>query len=282
VRAVHPADLNRIVDTDRYPIADLADPRTGNVTAEGRRSLRDQGVAILDGFIRPEALDTVAADATLAKPAAHLQDAWGTAYLGPPDASFPVGHPRRTPQHSRTFVLAYDLVPATDPLRRLYEWDGLTAFLAELLERRPLYRMADPLGALNLTVMEEGHVQGWHYDSTDFVVSIAVQSSDAGGEFECVRDIRDADNEHYDRVARVLSGDAPADVRVHPMTPGTLMVFMGRYSLHRVAPVHGARPRIVGLFGYDTWPDTNSSDTLKRARYGRTVPVDDDHSGSGA
>lgn len=278
---MHPSDLDRIVDTDSYPIGDLGDARTRQVIGEGRASLQQRGVAILPGFIRADALDAVCIDALGVKAAAHLQDAYGTAYLGPPDPAFPEGHPRRALQHSRTWVLAYDLVPASDPLRRLYEWDGLTAFLAELLDRRPLYRMADPLGALNLTVMEAGHVQGWHYDSTDFVVSIAVQSSDAGGEFECARDIRNADDEHYDDVARVLAGDVDDLVRVYPMTPGTLMVFMGRCSLHRVAPVAGARPRIVGLFGYDTRPDTNSDDTLKQARYGRIEPVGVEHS-SGA
>src|SRR5262249_53068567 len=152
---------------------------------------------------------------------------------------FPDGHPRRTMVLSRTRVLAYDLVSRNCPARVLYEWDGLTRFLGELLERRPLFRMADPLGALNLTAMLDNHVQGWHYDSTDFVVSLALQTGERGGEFECARDIRDAADEHYDDVARVLGGNGDDLVEVYPMTPGTLMVFMGRYSIHRVAPVSG-------------------------------------------
>jgi hypothetical protein len=57
------------------------------------------------------------------------------------------------------------------------------------------------------------------------------------------------------------------------MTPGTLMVFEGRRSLHRVTPIAGDRPRYVALFGYDTKPDTMSSDLLKQIRYGRTEPL---------
>jgi hypothetical protein len=202
-----------------------------------------------------------------------LEDVWGTPYLDLPDESFPEGHPRRTMVLSRTWVLAYDLIARTCPARVLYEWDGLTQFLGEVLERRPLHRMADPLGALNLTAMVDEHVQGWHYDSTDFVVSIAVQTSERGGEFQCARDIRSADDEHYDDVAGVLGGSTPGRVEVYPMTPGTLMVFMGRYSIHRVAPVSGDRPRVVALLGYDTRPDTSSSDLLKLVRYGRTEPI---------
>jgi hypothetical protein len=262
-----------IVDLDRYPIADLETPAARTVIDDARRSLAERGVAAFPGFVREDARAAIASGALALRDRAHLEDVWGTPYLELPDETFPDGHPRRSSVHSLTWVLAYDLVPPASPARRLYESDDLTMFLGEVLERKPLYRMADPLGGLNLTLMDEGHIQGWHYDSTDFVVSLAVQASDAGGEFECARTIRDANDEHYDEVARVLAGNADDLVEVYPMTPGTLMVFMGRYSLHRVAPVHGSRPRIVGLFGYDTAPDTTSSDLLKLVRYGRTEPI---------
>lgn len=275
------AELDAIVDTDRYPIAasaaTAAGGRRAEVVTEARRSLAAEGVAALDGFLRVEAIERVAADAIGNLHRANLQNSAGTAYLAAPDESFPDGHPRRNVQRSRTHILAYDLVPVDNPVRRLFESEVMTDFLTEVLAEisngGPLYRMADPLGALNLTVMESGHVQGWHYDSTDFVVSIAIQSSDGGGEFECARDIRDADDEHYDDVASVLDGRADDLVRVYPMTPGTLMVFMGRYSIHRVAPVTGSTPRIVALLGYDTRPDANSSDGLKLARYGRVEAI---------
>ena len=53
------------------------------------------------------------------------------------------------------------------------------------------------------------------------------------------------------------------------MTPGTLLVFAGRNSMHRVSPIRGPTPRLVGLFGYDTKPGTMSSELLKAVRYGR-------------
>ena len=70
-------------------------------------------------------------------------------------------------------------------------------------------------------------------------------------------------------VSRVLAGDAPELVTTVPMTPGTLMLFEGRWSLHRVTPIRGSTPRYVGLFGYDTKPGTMSSELLKQVRYGR-------------
>jgi len=261
------------IDTERYPVDRPADdPARRRVVERLRSDLAADGVAILPGFLTPAAVAQVAADVDRRLPDAHLEDVWGTAYLGLPDESFPEGHPRRTPLHSRTHVLAYDLVPADCPARVLFEWDPLKDFLGEIVDRGDLHRMDDPLGALNLTLMADGHVQGWHYDSTDFVVSIAIRASDAGGDFECVADQRTADDERYDEVAAVLAGEAGDRVAVYPMTPGTLMVFEGRNALHRVSPVRGDTSRVVALLGYDTRPGTSSSDLLKLVRYGRTEP----------
>ena len=55
------------------------------------------------------------------------------------------------------------------------------------------------------------------------------------------------------------------------MTPGTLLVFAGRHSLHRVSPICGPTPRLVALLGYDTKPGTMSSELLKEVRYGRVA-----------
>jgi hypothetical protein len=67
---------------------------------------------------------------------------------------------------------------------------------------------------------------------------------------------------------------APGErVRVLPMTPGTLVIFAGLHSLHRVSPVVGTRARQVALLAYDTRPDADSSDLFKRVRYGRSASV---------
>jgi hypothetical protein len=169
-------------------------------------------------------------------------------------------------------TLGYDQFPSTSTIRRLYEDDEFMAFISDVLEREPLYRYADPIGALNVAVMTERDVLDWHFDQTDFVVSLAIQSSERGGDFENIANVRTSTNENYEEVDRVLHG-ARDTVVVEPMTPGTLMLFEGRHSLHRVTAIHGPRPRYVALFGYDTKPDTMSSDLLKLVRYGRAEPL---------
>jgi hypothetical protein len=170
--------------------------------------------------------------------------------------------------------VGYDVIPRTSVLRRLYESDLLLGFIAAILDRGPLYRYGDPFGALNLSVMAEGDQLQWHFDQTDFVVSLAIQSADRGGDFEVAPRIRSSDDERYAEVARVLDGDSTGVVTL-AMSPGTLLIFEGRHSLHRVSPIHGRRLRHVGLLAYDTRPGTMGSDLLRMDRYGRTEPFDE-------
>ncbi len=239
------------------------------MVADGRAALRDDGVCILPGFLRAEVIDALVDECEALAPLGHFSKVSGTPYIEAPDRSYPEGHPRRTAEPTSLTAVAYDLFPRESALRGLYEWDPLMAFLAALLDRSPLYRYADPFGALNLAVMRDGDELHWHFDQTDFVVSIAIQSSIEGGDFDNAKLIRSSDDEHYDDVAAVLAGRAPERVRTEPMTPGTLMVFEGRNSMHRVTPIKGDRPRYVALLAYDTKPDTDSSDRLKMVRYGR-------------
>ena len=116
--------------------------------------------------------------------------------------------------------------------------------------------------------MAKGEALLWHFDQTDFVVSILLQKCASGGVFEYVPHIRGAEEPRYDRVERLLDGGREGVIELD-MAPGTLALFEGRYSIHRVSPVEGERTRLIALFGYDTKPGTLSSDRLKQRRYGR-------------
>ena len=115
---------------------------------------------------------------------AYRSGGLGTVYLGFPDESFPLDHPQQWLGQYDLGAVAYDLFPAESPMRRLYEWPELTRFVAAILGLDEIYPYADPLGALNLAVMTDGDQLQWHFDQTDFVVSLAVQDADAGGDFE--------------------------------------------------------------------------------------------------
>jgi hypothetical protein len=237
---------------------------------KGRDSIREIGAAEIPGFVRADVLPAFIEDALALAPLAHRSGGPGTVYLGFPDESFPKDHPQQWLGNYGVGAVAYDLFPPESLIRRLYEWDELLQFVAAILGLDEIYPYADPLGALNLAVMTAGDELQWHFDQTDFVVSLALQDADDGGDFEVAPFIRSADDEHYDDVGDVLAGYSDK-VTTLPMTPGTLLVFAGRHSIHRVTPIRGDTPRLVGLFGYDTKPGTMSTELLKEVRYGRVA-----------
>jgi hypothetical protein len=253
-------------------IADIADACAldwSNVS-EGRAQMAATGACEIPAFVRADALPAFIDDARAIAPRAHRSGGLGTVYLGFPDESFPLDHPQQWLGQYDVGAVAYDLFPSESPIRRLYEWPELTRFVAAILGLGEIFPYGDPLGALNLAVMTDGDQLQWHFDQTDFVVSLAIQDADAGGDFEVSPQIRSAADEHYPDVASLLAGERETVVTL-PMTPGTLLVFAGRNSIHRVSPISGVTPRLVGLFGYDTKPGTMSSELLKEVRYGRTA-----------
>ena len=205
--AQRPEDL---VDLGRYPVDDPGAPAYRKVVAGARSQLSATGAVELAGFLGPEGIALLAADAAALAPRAFHSEGVGTAYLEVPDFSLPEDHPRLTWGRYAVGAVAYDLMPQGSALRRLYEWEPLRLLVENVLDRGPIHRYADPFGALNLAVMGERDELQWHFDQTDFVVSLALQTAESGGEFEVVPKIRSATDERYDAVAATLAGDRGA------------------------------------------------------------------------
>lgn len=263
-------DVAGLINLSRYPLTQPDSPVLAERIAELRTSLARIGAAEAPQFLSTGGLARCIADAEALAPRHYKSVGAGTAYLEEPGAQWAADHPRATRGRYSVGVVAYDQFPDDSPVRCFYEWAPVIAFVSAVLERAPLYRYADPLGALNLAVMGDGDELQWHYDQTDFVVSLALRDAQSGGDFEVAPKLRSDADENYPGVARVLAGERDAVTRL-PMTPGTLLIFAGRHSLHRVSPIAGSIERLVALLGYDTKQSTKSTPHLQRKRYGRVA-----------
>lgn len=265
-----PFPVADLVDTDRYPLHLLGAGGCAAVVRRAAAELRDEGLALLDGFLRPAALAAAAAEARDLAPRGHFSETFSSPYLTAPDPTRAPEDPRSQTQRAALAAVAFDEFPPESPLRRLYESAEVAALVATVLGVEHLYPYADPLGALSLAVMRDGDELGWHFDFSEFVVSLCLQEPDEGGTFEVAPRIRTADPATDADVLAVLRDEHPG-VRRLLLEPGTLVLFAGRNSLHRVAPIRGGVDRLVALLSYDTAPDTDSTDELKLIRYGRTT-----------
>jgi len=259
-----------VVDLDRYPIHDPASPALRVLVQACRDQLASHGVAQLAGFLTPSAVSQMIALAGQRATQAWASDQVHTAYLEPADESAGPGHPRALLQHSAKKAIAYDQIPAGAPICRLYESDDLTGFIAAVLGQPALYRSADPLDALEIAIFSDGDELGWHFDNSEFSVTVMYQQAATGGHFEYCPGLRSEHDENYPGVQQVLHGGRDGVLRL-PASPGTLAVFRGQHALHRVTPASGPRPRINSVLTYGRHPGMKLTEVAQKLFYGRTA-----------
>ena len=263
----------RMVNLERYPIDDPASEDCAELVRACRDRFVEDGLCMLPQFIRPGALEALAGEAN-----ERTGDAWFCAsthnvYLtenggSPGIAGVPAGDVDG--RQERTFVgsIPYDRIGNGSSLRHLYLWDPLKDFVGAVLGKARLHKFADPLGACSVNVFVDGGEHGWHFDESEFTVTLMLQAPESGGAFEYVPDIRGREDERA-IVATVLDGDRERVLEL-PFTVGTLLVFGGRRTLHRVTRVSGDRPRLVPVLTYAERPGLRNSEAVRKLFWGRT------------
>ncbi|MBB5165684.1 2OG-Fe(II) oxygenase family protein [Mycobacterium sp. AZCC_0083] len=258
-----------VVDLDRYPINDLDSDRGRAFVADCREQLRRDGVCNLPGFVTTQAGTEMIRHADQLGSAAHSTDNTHTIYFEPTDTSVPATHPLAAQQRSAKKTIACDQIPADAPIRRLYESDDLTKFIAAVLGKTELYRSADPLDAVMIALFEDGDELGWHFDRSEFAVTVMYQEAENGGHFDYYPGLRSAENDNHQTIEKTLQSDGDGAVRL-PSGPGALAIFHGRNALHRVSPIAGSRPRINSVLTYGEKPDMRLNTLTQDLFYGRT------------
>lgn len=267
-----PADL---IDLDRYPILDLDSAAGSKLVAEVQARMKETVLCALPGFLKASVMPRLAAESEALVPLAYRGPHEASPYFynyGSDLASLPEDHPRRRKTPRKLSQVAYDLVPETALVRRLYEWEPLATFLARCLGVPRLWRCADRFQGLNLSVMEEGGCQQWHFDTNESNITLLMQAAEEGGEFEYVPLIRSAENENFDEVKKVLNGDRSRIVRL-AQEPGMLVLFRGHHSIHRVAPCRGKRRRLQSILAYNARPGVVGSHASNLLHYGPRVAL---------
>lgn len=266
------AALDRIaaemIDLSRYPLSDLTLEDSRAFADQCRLEYRKTGLCMLPGFIKPAALDLLASEASAYSEKAYFCESTHNAYLNDGDTDADSGDAAN--RQEKTFVgsVAYDHIPEGSHLKQLYQWDPLKDFIGYVLDKSPFYRFADPFGACSINVFVEGGEHGWHFDESEFTVTLMLQAPETGGAFEYVPQIRGLHNEK-EIVGRVLDGNRAGVVEL-PFTAGTLLIFGGNQTLHRVTRVNGNRARLVPVLCYAEQPDLVNSASVRQLFWGRS------------
>lgn len=261
-------DAATMVDLARYPIADLNSEAGVEFAGRCRQQYFETGLCALPGFIRPAALRSLAGEANAICGDAYFCKSTHNAYLTDDDCALPADDVARRQEQTYVGSVPYDRIPQGAALRQLYLWDPLKDFIGAVLGKDRFHRFADPLGACSINVFLDGGEHGWHFDESEFTVTLMLQPPNQGGAFEYVPQIRGLADERA-IVASVLDGERNRVVELS-FTPGTLLIFGGRQTLHRVNRVSGSMPRLVPVLCYSEDPQATNSESVRKLFWGRT------------
>jgi hypothetical protein len=265
-------DPTRYIDLARYPIDRPGSAGGAALLATVWAGLEADGCAVLKGFVPADRIADLVAEADRVSPTAHRSYNRTNAYFTADDPALPESHPkRRFYDRSNAFVPADNFGPESI-LRAIYESPAFAPFVQAALQEERFFRYADPLADVIVNVVEAGGGFPWHFDTNNYTVTLAIQNGEGGGAFEYAPWLRDATDENYAGVGAVLDGRS-SRVKSLTLEPGDLQIFKGRYALHRVSPVTGARARYVGIFSFVEEPGMVAKPERCQQLYGRVLPV---------
>lgn len=260
-------DPAQLFDLERCPIDRLDSTEGRQFLTEARAALDGDGIVDIEGLVRPDAVTRAVAEVTpVLDGGAFLHERRHNIYFRR-DLDLPADHPALNELETRNETVCADQIPGS-VVMAVYGWPPLLRFLEALMDKPRLYPMADPLARVNVMRYHPGWALNWHFDRAEFTITLLLQAPGGGGAFEYRTDLRTANDPNYAGVAALLeSKDDRVQQRV--LTPGTLNVFRGRNTAHRVTPVTETPERIIAVFSYFERPDVLFSAEERRGFYGR-------------
>ena len=263
-------EIGDLIDLERYPLERTGSQEYLALVERCRAAHRENDCVNLPGFVRADSLAAFAREASvLIERHGYRKSHQRTALFNQGDPSKPAGHPANRLFHEKSLQIANDQIGDT-LIRRIYEWQPLTDFVAAVEGCERLYRMADEFQALNIIAHETGNGLPWHFDVNNFTVTLLLQASEAGGEFVFVPGMRSGRDVDFVRMEKLFEGDG-SFVHATERSGGTLTLFRGRNALHAVTTVTGSTPRITAVLTYDEKPDCVASERGNAFVYGPRV-----------
>lgn len=259
--------IETLIDTEKFPIHEDGAKRDTLIT-QCRDEMTATGMFNLHGFLKPSAItETLSLAEPLWAEQSFTHQRAHNIYFKKDIPGLSPDHPALKLNQTTNHTLCGDLLQDT-PVAQLYYDPALAKFLADVMETGPLYPMDDQLAAFNVMAYHAGEALNWHFDRSQFTVTLLLQRPEKGGGFEYRTGLRSEKDPNYDGVAKLLSGDDP-DVKLMEVEPGTLNVFKGVNTAHRVTPPEGPKSRIITVMTYYDYPGARFTDEERMGFYGR-------------
>ena len=229
--------------------------------------LENEGILIFNSFINRKGLIYLQKEAANLKDLSYKSSSEYNVYVSEYDNSFPDESPRNRIMSTSKKCIPNDLIPSDSILQILYDSEVIRSFFMDLLNKKELYPYSDPLSSININYYDKGDALGWHFDNSDFTITLLVKNCEKGGIYEFFNDIRYKDGkEDYAFVDKILDNKV-SGTKVDSLE-GDLMIFKGNKSIHQVTAVEKGE-RILVTFNYNEAEGIPLSEQSRKTFFGR-------------
>jgi len=229
--------------------------------------LNKEGILVFDSFISPNGLIKLQKEAAELKPNSYKSSSEYNVYVSDYDDIFPPESARNRIMSTTKKCIPNDLIPKDSILQGLYDSSFLKDFFCELLDKENLYPYEDPLSSININYYDKGDALGWHFDNSDFTITLLVKNCTKGGIYEFFNDMRYKDGEEdYALVEKILDNEV-SGTKIDSFE-GDLMIFKGNKSIHQVTAVEEGE-RILVTFNYNEKIGVSLSEKSRKTFFGR-------------
>ena len=255
--------LKDIIDLKHFALAET------DFRSDCRDIFEDSGYLILKNFLKPQAVKLICKEALLNQYLAYYCIQEHNVYLTTKDTDYEDNHPRNRNLKSSKGCITDDQVPIESLLRTLYDSLQFRKFLCSVLGEDALYEYTDSLSSINIHYASKGQELAWHFDNSSFAITLLLQQADKGGDFQYLRNMRYTSNgdPDFESTRQVLDGKREPQNLI--MESGSLVLFRGQESIHRVVPVKGEKTRISAVLAYNSKPGIKLSEEARMTFFGR-------------
>ncbi len=262
--------MRDILDLDRYPLDRPGSPAWMALVEKCRADLEINGMFNLEGFVLPDALNRAVGELQpVLDTLSFTHKRRHNIYFRKEIPGLAADHPALRLTETINHTICYDQIPNSVPAW-IYEWPNFVVFLAAAMQKQALFPMRDALARVNVMAYRDGEALNWHFDRSEFTTTILLQAPGEGGDFVYRSDLRSESDPNYDGVAKLLEGK-DGNVKTLKLAAGTLNVFRGKNTAHKVSTVRGPRERIITVFSYFDRPGVKFSSEDQIGFYGRAV-----------
>jgi hypothetical protein len=259
-----------LLDLDRFPLDRPSSRDYARLVGQCREDLAADGMFNLVGLLKPDAALKAAEEiGPVMDQKSFTHKRKHNIYFKKEIPELAADHPALKLCETVNHTLCADQL-SDGIVMQVYQYEPLLGFMADTLGKEQLFLMQDALARVNVMAYQEGEALNWHFDRSEFTTTLLLQAPEKGGDFIYRTDLRTDDDPNYDGVARLLEGRDPEEKTLE-VTAGTLNVFKGKNTAHRVSPVVGDRERLIAVFSYYERPGVVFSKEDQIGFYGRAA-----------